>query len=194
MGRPPRHNADDFLDAAVRIFAADGIAAVTMSAVAREVGAPSGSIYHRFPGRPALLAAVWLRTLTRFQQDYLAVLEREPAIEAAVEAAAQVVRWCRAHPGEGKLLYAGDRSLGIDDWTAEDRARADEANRRLTAVMTKVVRRLRPLTGRSTDELMLALVDLPYAAVRRYLDRGEAPPPRAVDLVTKTTRTLLGAE
>jgi AcrR family transcriptional regulator len=191
MGRPPRHNADDFLDAAVRLFATDGIAAVTMSAVAREVGAPSGSIYHRFPGRPTLLAAVWLRTLTRFQQDYLAILEQEPTIEVAVEAAAQVVRWCRAHPAEGKLLYEGDRALGVDEWPPEDRARADEANRRLDAALTKVVRRLRPLTGRSTDELMLALVDLPYAAVRRHLDRGEAPPPRAVDLVAKTTRTLL---
>ncbi|ANN18414.1 TetR family transcriptional regulator [Amycolatopsis orientalis] len=191
MGRPPRHTADDFLDAAIRIFAAKRIGAVSMSAVAREVGAPSGSIYHRFPGRPALLAAIWLRTLTRFQQEYLEALDREPPVEAAIEAAAQVVRWCRAHPAEGKLLYEGTRALGVDDWTAEDRARADEANRRLDAAIGKVVRRLRPLTGRSTDELMLALVDLPYAAIRRHLDRGEAPPPRAVDLVIKTTRTLL---
>ncbi|RSM53201.1 TetR/AcrR family transcriptional regulator [Amycolatopsis sp. WAC 01376] len=191
MGRPPRHTADDFLDAAVRIFAAEGIAGVTMSAVAREVGAPSGSIYHRFPGRPALLAAVWLRTVTRFQQGYLEALEQEPVTEAAVEAAAQVVRWCRAHPAEGKLLYAGRGALGVDDWSTEDRARVGDADRRLETAITKVVRRLRPLTGRSTDELMLALVDLPYAAVRRHLDRGDAPPPRTVDLVAKTTRTLL---
>ncbi|GAB3735923.1 TetR/AcrR family transcriptional regulator [Amycolatopsis oliviviridis] len=191
MGRPPRHTADDFLDAAVRIFAAEGVTGVTMSAVAREVGAPSGSIYHRFPGRPALLAAVWFRTLTRFQQGYLEALEQEPATEAAVEAAAQVVRWCHAYPAEGKLLYSGDRALGVDDWSAEDRARAADANHRLDAAITKVVRRLRPLTGRSTDELMLALVDLPYAAVRRHLDRGQAPPPRTVDLVARTTRTLL---
>ncbi|MBB5850682.1 TetR/AcrR family transcriptional regulator [Amycolatopsis umgeniensis] len=191
MGRPPRHTADDFLDAALRIFATEGAAGVTMSAVAREVGAPSGSIYHRFPGRPALLAAVWIRTLTSFQRDYLEALDQEPVLEAAVGAAAQVVRWCRAHPAEGRLLYAGNRALGVEDWNAEDRARAEEANHRLDAAITKVVRRLRPLTGRSTDELMLALVDLPYAAVRRHLDRGEAPPPRTVDLVAKTTRTLL---
>ncbi|HET6287405.1 MAG TPA: TetR/AcrR family transcriptional regulator [Amycolatopsis sp.] len=191
MGRPPRHTADDFLDAAVRVFAAEGISGVTMSAVAREVGAPSGSIYHRFPGRPALLAAVWLRTVTRFQHGYLEALEQEPVIEAAIEAAAQVVRWCRVHPAEGKLLYGGDSALGVDDWSAEDRARVEVTDRRLETAIAKVVRRLRPLTGRSTDELMLALVDLPYAAVRRHLDRGEAPPPRIVDLVAKTTRTLL---
>ncbi len=191
MGRPPQHTADDFLDAAVRIFATKGVAGVTMSAVAREVGAPSGSIYHRFPGRPALLAAVWLRTLTGFQQGYLAALDREPLVEAAIEAAAQVVRWCRAHPAEGKLLYEGNRALGVDDWSPADRDRADEANRKLDAAITRVVRGLRPLTGRSTDELMLALIDLPYAAVRRHLDRGEAPPPRTVDLVSRTARTLL---
>lgn len=191
MGRPPQHTTDDFLDAAVRIFAAKGVAGVTMSAVAREVGAPSGSIYHRFPGRPALLAAVWLRTLTGFQRGYLEALDREPPVDAAIEAATQVVRWCRAHPAEGKLLYEGNRALGVDDWPSDDRDLADEADRRLEAAITKIVRRLRPLTGRSTDELMLALVDLPYAAVRRHLDRGEAPPPRTIDLVTKTTRTLL---
>ncbi|WET77032.1 TetR/AcrR family transcriptional regulator [Amycolatopsis sp. QT-25] len=191
MGRPPRHTADDFLDAAVRIFAAEGVSGVTMSAVAREVGAPSGSIYHRFPGRPALLAAVWLRTVTRFQESYLEALEQEPVTEAAVEAAAQVVRWCRVHPAEAKLLYGGDSALRVGDWSAEDRARVEVADRRLETAITKVVRRLRPLTGRSTDELMLALVDLPYAAVRRHLDRGEAPPPRIVDLVAKTTRILL---
>lgn len=191
MGRPPQHTTDDFLDAAVRIFAAKGVAGVTMSAVAREVGAPSGSIYHRFPGRPALLAAVWLRTLTGFQRGYLEALDREPPVDAAIEAATQVVRWCRAHPAEGKLLYEGNRALGVDDWPPDDRALADEADRRLETAITKIVRRLRPLTGRSTDELMLALVDLPYAAVRRHLDRGEAPPPRTIDLVTKTTRTLL---
>ncbi|WP_181772864.1 TetR/AcrR family transcriptional regulator [Amycolatopsis pittospori] len=191
MGRPPQHTPDDFLDAAIRIFAAKGVAGVTMSAVAREVGAPSGSIYHRFPGRPALLAAVWLRTVTGFQQGYLEALDRDPPVEAAIEAAAQVVRWCRAHPAEGKLLYAGNRALGVDDWPPEDRDRADKANRRLETAIGKAVRELRAITGRSTDELMLALVDLPYAAVRRHLDRGESPPPRTVDLVARTTRTLL---
>ncbi|HEX2133027.1 MAG TPA: TetR/AcrR family transcriptional regulator [Actinophytocola sp.] len=189
MGRPPRHTTDDFLDAAVRIFAEGGIAGVTMSAVAREVGAPSGSVYHRFPGRPALLAAVWLRTVTRFQQGYLDALGQDPP-----EAAAHVVSWCRSNPAEGLVLHAGRRALGADGWSAADRARADEADRRLEAALGAVLRRLRPLTGLTSDELLLALVDLPYAAVRRHLERGAAPPPSTVDLVARTARTLLGGD
>ncbi|WP_216215996.1 TetR/AcrR family transcriptional regulator [Amycolatopsis aidingensis] len=194
MGRPARHTADDFLDAAIRLYAATGARGVTMSAVARAVGAPSGSMYHRFPDRPALLAGVWLRTVERFQEDYLAALTGEPPEAAAVEAAARVVRWCRKRPAEGKVLLAGKQEFGPREWSADDRSRAERAERRLGSALRAAVRRLRPVTGAGTDEIMLVLVDLPYAVVRRYLARGEPPPPRAVDLVTKTARSLLNPQ
>ncbi|GAB3492969.1 TetR/AcrR family transcriptional regulator [Amycolatopsis cihanbeyliensis] len=193
MGRPARHTADDLLDAAIRLFATEGARGVTMSAVARAVGAPSGSVYHRFPDRPALLAGAWLRTVDRFQDGYLEVLAREPAEVAAVEAAAHVVRWCRKRPDEGKVLQAGRREFGPDRWSAEDHARAERAERRLESALRAAVRRLRPVTGAGTEEVMLVLVDLPHAVARRYLARGEPPPPRAVDLITRAARTLLAS-
>ena len=54
MPRPARFTLDELLDAAAALLAADGPAAVTMSAVARAAHAPSGSMYHRFPTRAAL--------------------------------------------------------------------------------------------------------------------------------------------
>ncbi|MGW6873267.1 hypothetical protein ACWGHA_13150 [Streptomyces xanthophaeus] len=48
------HRADP--QRTVRVAAGGGPGAVAMSAVARAVGAPSGSVHHRFAGRPALLA------------------------------------------------------------------------------------------------------------------------------------------
>ena len=54
MPRPAIFTLDELLDAAAALLAADGPSAVTMSAVARAAGAPSGSMYHRFPTRAAL--------------------------------------------------------------------------------------------------------------------------------------------
>ncbi|NEE35160.1 helix-turn-helix transcriptional regulator, partial [Streptomyces sp. SID7982] len=87
MARPPRFDSDQLLDAAVRLAADGGPAAVTMSAVAQAVGAPSGSVYHRFAGRPALLAEVWLRTVERFQEEYTHSLDQEPDPHRAARAA-----------------------------------------------------------------------------------------------------------
>ncbi|PRX47178.1 TetR family transcriptional regulator [Prauserella shujinwangii] len=194
MGRPPRHTADDLLDAAVRLFAAGGARNVTMSAVAQEAGAASGSVYHRFADRPALLAALWVRTVRRFQAGWFEVLAREPPLEAAVASLAHTVRWCREHPGEAQVLYAGRRAFGDDEWSVTDRAAAERTDRDLEGALRNALRRLRPATGLGRDELLLVLVDLPYAAVRRYLTRNAVPPAHLAGLVARTGRTLLTAE
>ncbi|HVV12844.1 helix-turn-helix domain-containing protein [Amycolatopsis sp.] len=194
MGRPPRHTVDDLLDAAVRLFAEGGVRAVTMSAVAREAGAPSGSVYHRFPDRPALLAALWLRTVERFHAEYLAILENGTAAEAAIASTAHVVRWCRAHPGEAHVLNAGRRAFDDQAWSPEQRVAAKQTDQNLETAWRRLVRELRPMTGQGTDDLLLVLIDLPYAAVRRHLERGELPSSRTVEAVARAARTLLTAE
>ncbi|KID30704.1 TetR/AcrR family transcriptional regulator [Prauserella rugosa] len=191
MGRPERHTRDDFLDAAARLFADGGTRAVTMSAVARAAGAPSGSLYHRFADRPALLAALWTRTVDRFQAGYLEQLRRTPPVEGAVAAAAHVVRWCREHPAEAHVLHAGKRAFDTGTWPEPDRAAGERSERELRRALQAACRTLRAATRRSTDELLLVLVDLPYATVHRHLSRGDTPPARAVTTATAAARALL---
>ena len=74
------HDADTLLDAAVRLVAEEGPAAVTMSAVARIASASSGSVYHRFPNHAALQAALWLRTLGRFEDGLFDALAAGPPL------------------------------------------------------------------------------------------------------------------
>ncbi|MFD7324317.1 TetR/AcrR family transcriptional regulator [Streptomyces sp. NPDC059875] len=192
MARPPRFDTDQLLDAAVRLAAAGGPAAVTMSAVAQTVGAPSGSVYHRFAGRPALLAEVWLRTVERFQEGYFDTLDSDPDPYRAARAAARyVVSWSRAHPQEAALLLYGPGEFGHADWSQEHARRADTGNRRVYASLDTLAEALGATGPQDRERIALALVDLPLSVVRRHLRAGQPLPPHAEDLTEECTAALL---
>lgn len=178
MGRPPRHDADRLLDAAVSLVATHGPRGLTMAAVAREAGAPSGSVYHRFPDQRALLAAVWERTVTRFQVGFLEALAGDEPQDAAIAAARHVVEWSRQHPEQAQVLLAGAREFGA----ARQNSEVDQSIRELAE----------RLDGTAPDRVVLAVVDLPYAVVRRHLSRGDSIPEHAADLVAEAAQALLG--
>ena len=60
MARPTKFTESQILDAAAAIIAAAGPGAATMSAIGTAIGAPSGSLYHRFRTRDELLGRLWL--------------------------------------------------------------------------------------------------------------------------------------
>ncbi|MCA9571143.1 MAG: TetR family transcriptional regulator, partial [Myxococcales bacterium] len=90
----------------MRLAAGGGAQAVSMVAVARAVGAPSGSLYHRFSGRPELLARVWLAALASFEEAWWKVAASAP--DPGVVAAAPV-RWARKEPDLARVLAAHRR-------------------------------------------------------------------------------------
>jgi AcrR family transcriptional regulator len=188
MGRPPLHREEDILDAAARLFAVEGIRGLTMNAVAREIGAPSGSIYHRYPDRAALLAALWLRTARGFQRGYLEILGERPTPDNAVRAAVWTVDWCRKHLAEAVVLQAGVQAFEPDQWPQSARSELAAADDELRKRMGRVARALATRTGRPADQVAFAMLDLPLAAVRRHLRVGE-PPPRQV---SRLVRDLVG--
>ncbi|WP_225801900.1 TetR/AcrR family transcriptional regulator [Streptomyces sp. NK15101] len=192
MVRPPRFDTDQLLDAAVRLAASGGPHAVTMSAVAQAVGAPSGSVYHRFAGRTVLLAEVWLRTVERFQEGYLAVLTEEPDPHRAARTASRyVVAWCRENPHEAVLLLYGASDFGRADWSEEHGRRADAGNSRVFAALARLAEALGARDEQARDRVALALVDLPLTVVRRHLRTGGTLPPHAEDLTEQCTTALL---
>ncbi|ATZ28437.1 TetR/AcrR family transcriptional regulator [Streptomyces lavendulae] len=194
MARPPRFDTDQFLDAAVRLAASCGPAGVTMSAVAQAIGAPSGSVYHRFPGRAALLAEVWLRTVERFQDGYSAALGSSADPRTAARAAARhVVSWSRAHPQEASLLLYGAAEFGRADWSEEHRERADLGNQRVFGSLGTLAEALGAGSPQDHERVVLALVDLPLSVVRRHLRAGQPLPAHAEDLTEESAATLLAA-
>ncbi|AUY48613.1 TetR/AcrR family transcriptional regulator [Streptomyces sp. CB01881] len=192
MPRPPRFDESQLLDAATRLAAEAGPAAVTMAAVAKAAGAPSGSLYHRFPHRPALLAALWLRTVEDFQATWLEALDTpgDPAT-AGTAAARAAVAWCRRNPLRAVLLSYGPDDFGRAEWPAEQAGRADRGNARIRAAVAAFTRRLDATAPVDAARVTLALVDLPLAIARRHLRAGATLPPYAEELAESTALRLL---
>ncbi|MFF5209249.1 TetR/AcrR family transcriptional regulator [Streptosporangium sp. NPDC000396] len=191
MGRPPQHDVDRLLDAAARLAAEAGPRNVTVTAVAREAGAPSGSVYHRFPSRSALLSGLWLRTVERFQEGFLAAASEEPPAQAALAAAGHAVGWCRENPVEARILLYGPKDFDEPNWPAEARERLKQSNRRIEDAIHELAGRLGRDTPRDVELLVLAIVDLPYATVRRHCRAGTPIPGYVEDLVAQCAATLI---
>jgi AcrR family transcriptional regulator len=190
MPMPARYSTDELLDAALALFVEGGLHAVTMAGVARAVGAPSGSLYHRFAGRSALLASLWLRAVDRFQEGYLEALTAPVPVGAAHRAAAHVLRWVREHPVEALLLLThGPDDVLEPDTPAEFTSRHDAARRRLEDALAQLRSRLPGQV--SPTRLRFAVIDLPYAAVRPYLQQGQPLPAEVDELVAETLDAVL---
>jgi AcrR family transcriptional regulator len=186
MPRPQRYDTDVLLDAAAKILAADGPAAVTMSAVARATGAPSGSMYHRFPTRAALCAQMWLRTHERFHEGLMAALtgatDRQ---DCCVAAARFTVDWSRRAPIEAQVLLAGADALGLVDWPLTALRRCEEMRNELLQALGA----LHP--PNDGERVTTAVIDVPYGLVRRHLDAGSEIPASSEDIVAECARALV---
>ena len=71
MAPPRKHDTDTILDAVRALALRDGPRAVSVAAIARESGAPVGTLYHRFKSRDGLVSAAWKRALERFHAVWL---------------------------------------------------------------------------------------------------------------------------
>lgn len=177
MGRREVFDRGRILDAALHVLARQGAQRLSVAAVARELGAPSGSIYHRFPSRDLLLAALWIRSVRRFQDGYREALGAEEPRTALRLAVEHVLRWSEAHREEAALLMRYGRSELLARWP-------DELGEELTCLDDDVVSALAAWAGRAAgpgpalhpDAVRFAAVTIPEAAVVQHLRSGTPGP------------------
>ncbi|MFD2415774.1 TetR/AcrR family transcriptional regulator [Amycolatopsis pigmentata] len=184
------HDTSAILDAAVRLLAAGSADAITIASVIREAGVSSGSVYHRFPNRAALLAAVWNRAVQRFHNELYPLFGDEP-VDAAAALGRRTVSWCRANPADARVLLAGLGSFEPAAWPAESRSLREADQARWDKHIRRLVKDLKAATGRETAEVLLVVVDLPYAAVRRYLAINREIPASLEGIVERLIRSML---
>lgn len=160
-----------------------------MTAVADRLGAPSGSIYYRFPSRDHLAAGLWLRTVERFQDRFVGQLDADgEPIEVAVAIARGVVEWTIEHPDDAAVLTGFRRNeLVADGVYLELAQRADALGRQFDEALDRLATRL----GQPVDLTRLAVAGVPYAAVRPALGAGRSVPAWAADGVERAVRALL---
>ena len=183
MGRPAKFSEDQILDAALGITVERGPSAATMAAIAARLGAPVGSLYHRFSSKDLLLATLWVRCIRRFQEGFMTALASGDVEAAALHTPA----WCRRHPAEAAVLLLYRREELAARWPAELGADLKDLNARASAELKALA------AARSLDygRLVFAVVDVPYGAVRRYLTKHEAPPPLVDELIAAACRAVL---
>lgn len=193
MPRAPKFNEAQILESARGLVAAGGPAATSIGAIARAIHAPTGSIYHRFESRDVLLGEVWLRAAEAFQDAYFEVLRGSVARDAGLAAALYLAQRVRANLAEARVLQLYRRQDFVGrGWPAAMERRARQLKRQVETELHDFSHRL---CGRADPRTLrivtYAVLDAPFAAVRRHVAADETPPAYVDLLITVTYRATL---
>jgi AcrR family transcriptional regulator len=89
-------------------FEANGALAATLEDIRRGAGVSVGALYHHFPHKAGLAAALYAELTHDFQRGFLAELDAhrgaEPGVKAGVR---QYLRWVSANRSAARFLLAG---------------------------------------------------------------------------------------
>lgn len=189
MAPERKHASDAILDAVRSLLLDGGPRAATIAAIAGASGAPPGTLNHRFGNREAIMSATWLRAVERFHEHaFRALQSSDDPVEIAVALALSVPAFARTHPDDARLLFS---LRSADVLGAGATATLDQMNAPLFTAMRDLTRAVYGRgDARSRDRLMRAVVDLPYAAVRRHMP---ALPGWLEDDLAESARTLLAS-
>ena len=186
MPRPAKYDEFSILAATAKLVAADGPRAATMSAISQSMGAPNGSIYYRFTSRDALLGQLWLMKASTFQDAWARALDEPDARRAGLQAALSLPRVARMDLEGARIMLLHRRDDFLSEgWPPEMKAEAERLGRQVSERLDEMTKHL---FERLTDETRLttifATLDLPMAAVRRYVAIGKRPPAMLDELIT----------
>jgi AcrR family transcriptional regulator len=174
----PKSSAVDararLMQTARRRFAADGAIAATLEEIRRDADVSVGALYHHFPDKPALAAAVYAQVMSEYQAGFVAMLRTHATAEGGVRGGvAHHLRWVVANRSEAALLL-GDQ---------QDSAELRDSNREFFAAVRDWWRphhtygALRPMQAGITAALWFG----PAQEFSRYWIAGDEPKmPRGV--------------
>jgi len=110
----------EILDAAERIFIAEGYEGATIRKIADEVGVSPTALYIHFPDKATILGEIGKRTLEQLlaRNRELAAQPQDAATRVRLMLEAYM-RWGLAHPNAYQLVYSAPRPLSADMWSAD---------------------------------------------------------------------------
>lgn len=165
MVRKAEFDETVFIDATLTLIRVGGPTAVTMKAIARQAGAPTGSIYHRFMSRSALMGAVWVHCLSSLADHVLSSLKVE-----------DVCDWVGKYPDRARLLMLYEENDIIEDALPTEIFKQlnqlhKDLGQGLSARLTALGKDVNP---ENMSLINFALFDGPVAALKPYLRGNEA--------------------
>ena len=174
MARPAKFTVDQILDAA-RDAAVEHWRETTIAHVAQGVGAPVGSIYHRFPSRDALFGALWARSIRRFHEGLLVAAEIEDPRASLAAMARHIPQFCRENPGDAKAMTLYRLPDLLEKVPAEQRDELGGINDQVNATLRGVAaRRYGRITERRYRLALVGTRQCPYGLVRPLIG-GDIP-------------------
>lgn len=185
MVRLAKFNENHFIDSAIEIAAQCGFAAVSMSAIALKVGAPIGSVYHRFDSRSAILARAWLRVKADFRSEVASLWARgDGDTWAGVHG---LLNWCRRKPVYARfLLQCADNPDFNGALSAELTAELEAEQAELDACFERCMAALQGDGSHLSSTLRFMLIDAPVAIVKPYLTQNQ-PIPASADAMLRAS-------
>lgn len=182
MPRRAKFPATRILDAAASLVAANGPGAATIAAIGAALGAPSGSIYHRFASRDVLLGRLWLAKAAYFQDRFVTALGHADPLVAGLAGALSLPRAARDDLRGARITLLHRREDFLSgEWPADMVAEAARLKRQVDGALTALAQRIFGETSaRRLRVASFAMLEVPLAAVRRHVEANE-PPPAIVD-------------
>ncbi|MCF8152235.1 MAG: TetR/AcrR family transcriptional regulator [Sulfuritalea sp.] len=173
---------DKLLEAASRVFLAEGYEATTMDFIRAEAGVSNGSLYHHFPTKAQLAGTLYESLLRDFQQSLLKAISGKTGAEAGVRGLVRAyVRWVVAHPDRARLLHRLRRSSDLADMEAAWSSLNQEASDILREWIARMV--AAGEMQRFPFSLWMALVFSPaFALTPQWLNQTPPSVPQAVRL------------
>ena len=112
----PAPTRDRLLEAATKVFLAQGFTAASMDMVRQEAGVSNGSLYHHFPTKALLADALYAHTLRGFHAALAVPIAGKASAQAGVKGLLRAyVQWVLQHPEQARLLHALRRGGGVTD-------------------------------------------------------------------------------
>jgi AcrR family transcriptional regulator len=93
------------LAAALTRSEADGLVGMTLEDIRLEAGVSVGAMYHHFADKAALVDALYVELIGRFQAEFLAKLREHSSAEEGIKAGVRLyLRWVARHRAEASVL------------------------------------------------------------------------------------------
>ncbi|MEJ2515867.1 MAG: TetR/AcrR family transcriptional regulator [Gammaproteobacteria bacterium] len=173
-------------DAALTVFARNGLARSVHADVAREAGVSVPTVFHYFPSRDALLTSV----LQELDEHFMKLARRHhedvdrPARQALADHALAFMNAVEAHPAHVRLWLEWSTSVREDTWPSY-LAFQERLVGLIRGTIARGISRGEIATALSDDEAARLFVGCAHMAVMTRL-----APPKDVDVETYVARVI----